>query len=392
MDRELYSDLCSACAEEIVAGKISEDPDVLAIIERRVFELVDVVEEFDTYIKRIYGAVHGILGSLSYLLDDCEVCEIMANGPDNVFVERKSEIIKLDIGFDSKEEMLKVIRRIASTVHREVSELSPILDARLEDGSRVHAVMDNVAIGGPSLTIRRFGDSVITMEQLIRGGTLTAECARDLKSYAQAGINIFVSGGTSSGKTTMLNAIGRFIPQNERAVVIEDSMELKLDGIGNIVRLECRQANSTGRGKITMNDLIRASLRMRPDRIIVGEVRGSEVCDMLQALNTGHSGMSTGHGNSIRGMLRRIEAMYLSGSDMPLDAVRMQIVEAFQIMVHVQRTADGRRWVTEMKELCGFKDGEYVLTPLYERGVDGVLIRTGRELSEECRAEMRLAI
>ena len=265
--------------------------DVLAIIERRVFELVEVVEEFDTYIKRIYGAVHGILGSLSYLLDDCEVCEIMANGPDNVFVERRSEIIKLDLGFDSKEEMLKVIRRIASIVHREVSELSPILDARLKDGSRVHAVMDNVAIGGPSLTIRRFGDSVITMEQLIRGGTLTAECARDLKSYVQAGINIFVSGGTSSGKTTMLNAIGRFIPQNERAVVIEDSMELKLDGIGNIVRLECRQANSTGRGKITMNDLIRASLRMKPDRIIVGEVRGSEVCDMLQALNTGHNSL-----------------------------------------------------------------------------------------------------
>ena len=249
-------------------------------------------------------------------------------------------------------------------MHREISEMNPIVDARLADGSRVNSVYSNVAINGPILTIRKFSDKYMTMEDLIKNGTLTAKAALLLKTLVECGYNIFVSGGTSSGKTTLLNALAEAVPAEERVIVIEDSMELKLSAIENIVHMECRNAGASGKGSVTMSQLIKSSLRMRPDRIIVGEVRGAEVADMLQAMNTGHSGsMSTGHGNSVEGMLRRLEAMYLMAVSMNIDAIRAQIAEGIDIMVHIEKI-DGKRRITEITEITGYERGQFILNRL----------------------------
>ena len=347
------------------------------------------LDEAEYISKRLYGRLKGDLGPLSYLLGDKEITEIMVNGPREVFIEKKGHLLRVEDSFDDEEDLNLVIRKIAASVHREINELNPILDARLPDGSRVNAIMNNVAIGGPSLTIRRFSKEKITLDDMVLSGSLTKEAAEDLKVLVKAGFNIFVSGGTSSGKTTFLNALADYIPRDERVVVIEDSLELQLEDTENIVRLECRNANSLGRGKITMNDLIKASLRMRPDRIVVGEVRGSEAQDMLQSLNTGHSGLSTGHGNSSAGMLRRLEAMYLSGADIPIDAIRAQITEGIDIMVHLMRGSDGKRRVVEIQELCGFKSENYLLNPLYKVDENQVLSWTGRRLNDGTKLRLR---
>ncbi|MGI6177076.1 MAG: CpaF family protein [Eubacterium sp.] len=389
-DKDLFR---TAALRALESGELSEE-ETLKLVEDVVFEdsaardREDLVET-EALIRRVYGRMRGVLGELSYILDERGVNEIMVNGPGHVFVERFGHMERVEDSFADVQELENVIRRIAASVHREINELNPILDARLPDGSRVNAVMKNVAIGGPSLTIRKFGDNRILLEDMISSGSISEECAEDLKDLVTAGYNIFVSGGTSSGKTTFLNALSEFIPQGERVVVIEDSLELKLDEIENIVRLECRTANSAGRGAVTMNDLIRASLRMRPDRLIVGEVRGGEVSSMLQALNTGHSGMSTGHGNSVKGMLRRLEAMYLSGADIPIDAIRMQIVEAIDIMVHMERLKDGSRRVVEVREITGYKDGSYELNTLYELSHDMKLTYTGNKLKDEIKLRLR---
>ena len=288
----------------------------------------------------------------------------MVNGPENIFAERQGKIKRWPLSFDSREELTEIIRNIAGDVHREISEMNPIVDARLADGSRVNSVYSNVAINGPILTIRKFSDKYMTMEDLIKNGTLTAKAALLLKTLVECGYNIFVSGGTSSGKTTLLNALAEAVPAEERVIVIEDSMELKLSAIENIVHMECRNAGASGKGSVTMSQLIKSSLRMRPDRIIVGEVRGAEVADMLQAMNTGHSGsMSTGHGNSVEGMLRRLEAMYLMAVSMNIDAIRAQIAEGIDIMVHIEKI-DGKRRITEITEITGYERGQFILNRL----------------------------
>ena len=266
--------------------------------------------------------------------------------------------------------------------------MNPIVDARLADGSRVNSVYSNVAVNGPILTVRKFSDKYMTMKDLTDNGTITLEAAILLKTLVACGYNIFVSGGTSSGKTTLLNALAEAIPKEERVIVIEDSMELKLSTIENIVHMECRNASSSGKGSVTMSQLIKSSLRMRPDRIIVGEVRGAEVADMLQAMNTGHSGsMSTGHGNSVEGMFRRLEAMYLMAATMDMDAIRSQIAEGIDIMVHIEKI-DGKRQITEITELTGYENGKFILNRLMDTvnnyrktaGAASSLISTGNHI------------
>ncbi len=368
------------------------DDDVRSLIESFVLnEGRDL--PFDAYpklVQRTYVKLRSKLGLLELFVGNAEINEIMINGPDTIFLETKDGIRRVDDAFDSVEELEEVIRNIAASVHREINELHPILDARLPDGSRVHAVYKNIAAGGPILTIRKFSQNRITMEDLIVNDSISRACAEDLCRYVRAGYNIFVSGGTSSGKTTFLNALSEYIPAYERVILIEDSRELQLGHIDNLVQMECHQANSMGKGEITMDMLIRASLRMRPDRIIVGEVRGREVADMLQAMNTGHDGsMSTGHGNSAEGMLRRLEAMYLMGVDLPMDAIRAQIVEGIDILVHLGRTDTGRRRVLEVQELVGFQDGKYLLNPLYHLDGKQQLAATGNLLNNTWKLRWR---
>lgn len=265
------------------------------------------LQEYEELIKKVYAKTRSKLGMLEPYINDESINEIMVNGKDHFFFEDSDGIGFVFDCFDSTEELEEIIRNIAAGVHREINEMNPILDARLADGSRVNAVYKNVAVDGPVLTIRKFSKDRITIDEMVGHGTLTRECADFLKTLVECGYNIFVSGGTSSGKTTFLNALSDYIPQEERVIVIEDSTELQLERIENLVQMECHNANTMGQGQISMDMLIKTSLRMRPDRIIVGEVRGREVADMLQAMNTGHDGsMSTGHGNSVAGMLRRL--------------------------------------------------------------------------------------
>ncbi|MBQ1907625.1 MAG: CpaF family protein [Firmicutes bacterium] len=298
--------------------------------------------------------------------DDPEVTEIMVNGCDGIFVERGSESFRADRCFESPARLEQVIRRLAARVGREMNDLNPIVDARLSDGSRVNAVHSNVAIGGPILTIRKFTSSRLTMDELVAKGDISREASELLKLLVECAYSVFVCGGTSSGKTTFLNVLSDHIPPRERVIVIEDSAELKIRGHENLVRLEAKSANAQGKGAVSIRDLIRSSLRMRPDRIIVGEVRGAEVIDMLAAMSTGHDGsLSTGHANSPAGMLGRLETMALSGGEYPADAIRGQIAEAIEIIVHLARTQDGRRRVMRICELDGYRDGAFALSDLY---------------------------
>jgi len=325
-------------------------------------------------------------GILTELLDDPGINEIMVNGPDNIYIEKDRALIRIDDAFTSANELEEMIRMFASDVHREINEANPIVDARLPSGYRVNGVLKNVALNGPILTIRKFREKEIKMEELVSSETITGECAADLAALVKSGYNIFISGGTSSGKTTFLNALTAFIGLRERVITIEDSAELVISHIENKVQLECRAANSIGKGEVNMTQLIRTSLRMRPDRIIVGEVRGKEVIDMIQAMNTGHDGsMSTGHGNSIRGMLNRLETMYLSDSQVSLNSVRNQIANAIDIFVHLKRDAKGRRHVVEVAEMIGFDGNEYRLNYLYKTGQDGMLTPTGNGLTDRER-------
>jgi len=315
----------------------------------------------------VFNSLRKKLDFLEKYLEDPEISEIMVNGCDVIFIERNGKIQRVEKKFPGSSELEEVIRRIASKVHREINEMNPILDARLEDGSRVHAVYRNIAIDGPVLNIRKFPKKRIAMKDLIDMGSITEEAAGFLKKLVVSGYNCFISGGTSSGKTTFLNCLSDFIPKDQRVIVIEDSAELDLGNIENLVRMETRNANIQGRGEINMRDLIKASLRMRPDRIIVGEVRGGEVIDMISAMNTGHSGsLSTGHANSAEGMISRLETLFLTASSFPVDAVRGQIESAIDIIVHMGRLPDGSRKVMEISELTGISDGKIQLNTLYE--------------------------
>ncbi len=307
------------------------------------------------------------LDILQIFVEDSSVTEIMINGMEHIFVEKNGRLQELDVGFDSLEKLLDVIQQIVAGCNRVVNEASPIVDARLPDGSRVNIVMKPVALNGPVVTIRRFPDKPITMEWMVRNSSVSQEAADSLKRLVKAGYNIFVSGGTGSGKTTFLNALSQFIPSEERVITIEDSAELQLLGLPNLVRLETRNSNAESCREITIRELIRASLRMRPDRIIVGEVRGAEAVDMLQCMNTGHDGsMSTGHANSGRDMLARLENMVLMGMELPLAAIRQQIASGIDILVHLGRLRDRTRRVLEIVEVVGFEGSEIKLNPLYE--------------------------
>ncbi|MCM1026942.1 MAG: CpaF family protein [Roseburia sp.] len=307
------------------------------------------------------------LDILQIFVEDSSVTEIMINGTDHIFVEREGRLQELDVGFDSMEKLQDVIQRIVAGCNRVVNEASPIVDARLPDGARVNIVMNPVALNGPIVTIRRFPEKPITMEWLIRKHSVSAEAAEFLERLVRAGYNIFVSGGTGSGKTTFLNALSQFISPEERVITIEDSAELQLLGLPNLVRLETRNSNGEGCREITIRELIRTSLRMRPTRIIVGEVRGAEAVDMLQCMNTGHDGsMSTGHANSGKDMLSRLENMVLMGMELPLQAIQKQIASGLDIIVHLGRLRDRSRRVLEITEVAGWEEGEIVLNPLFE--------------------------
>ena len=306
------------------------------------------------------------LDILQLFVEDSSVTEIMINGMEHIFVERNGRIKELDIGFDSVEKLQDVIQQIVAGCNRVVNEASPIVDARLSDGSRVNIVMNPVALNGPIVTIRRFPEKPITMEQLIQMQSISLEAAQLLGKLVKARYNIFISGGTGSGKTTFLNALSGYISPEERVITIEDSAELQLQGLNNLVRLETRNSNVEGCNEITIRELIRSSLRMRPDRIIVGEVRGAEAIDMMQCLNTGHDGsMSTGHANSGADMLARLENMVLMGMDLPLLAIKQQIASGVDIIVHLGRLRDGSRRVLEITEVMGCENGEMKLNPLY---------------------------
>ena len=369
--RACMSEIRLLIAEE---GENISDSEALQIIEDHVFSLkksqVCGHKANTELIDRIFLSLRREMDILQPYIDDSSISEIMVNGRSDVFAERHGRMERLPVEFDTVEDLEELIRRIASRVHREINELNPIVDARLSDGSRVNAVYKNIALNGPILTIRKFPDTVMTMEDLIRNGTVEEDTASFLEKLVRAGYNCFICGGTSSGKTTLLNVLSQSIPPGERLVVIEDSAELQIEQVENIVRLECRNANVQGKGGIDMSQLVKASLRMRPDRIIVGEVRGKEVMDMIQALNTGHSGMSTGHANSIDGMLKRLEAMFLQAADFPVEAIRRQITAGIEIMIHMSRMKDGSRKITEIAELTGMEGGNIKVNMLYshERG------------------------
>lgn len=370
------------------------DEEALGYIEQMIFDDSGLAaltpDEVVMLVHRVYCAVRKDLDILDPLVNDTEITEIMINGRDNIFIERNGVIEKSELGFESTEDLEEIIRRIASKVHREINELRPIVDARLRDGSRVNAVYKNVAFGGPVMTIRKFPEKAYTMEDMIKFGTVTEECARFLKVLVRSGYNIFISGGTSSGKTTLLNALAGYIPRSERVVVIEDSLELRIDDLENIVRLECKNANMSGKGRVTMQQLIKSSLRMRPDRIIVGEVRGEEVMDMINAMNTGHDGsLSTGHGNSIEGMLRRLESMFLQAADFPIEAIRAQIVEGIDVFVHLGRLEGKGRRILGIAEVEGIDCGEIILNPLYSYRPGEGLVKTRNRLKHREKLELK---
>lgn len=327
------------------------------------------------------------LDMLQELIEDPDVTEVMVNGPRDIFVEKNGKLRKWERSFSSKEKLEDVVQQIVSYCNRSVSKASPIADARLADGSRVNIVLDPVALNGPVVTIRRFPKEPVRMQKLLEWGALSEEAAVFLQKVVKAGYNIFVSGGTGSGKTTVLNALSEYIPPDERVITIEDNAELQLDRVENLVTLEARNANLEGEREITIRDLIRTSLRMRPDRIIVGEIRGAEAIDMLQAMNTGHDGsLSTGHANSPGDMLSRLETMVLMGMDLPLAAIRRQIASGVDLIVHLGRLRDGSRKVLEIVEINGIEEGEIRLRSLFafeeEPGQEKNMQVTGRLLQK----------
>jgi len=314
----------------------------------------------------VFNSMRG-LDALQPLVDDPTVTEIMINGPDDIFIEQNGRLFKKNVSFGSNEKLENVIQNIVAKVNRTVNESTPIVDARLQDGSRVNVVLPPIALNGPTVTIRKFPENPMTVEQLIKYKSITPEVADFLERAVKAKFNIFISGGTGSGKTTFLNAMSNFIPHDERVITIEDSAELQIRGVDNLVRLETRNANMEGKGEITIRDLIKSSLRMRPERIVVGEVRGAEALDMLQAMNTGHDGsLSTGHANSTKDMLSRLETMVLTGAQIPLEAIRQQIASAVDIIIQLSRLRDKSRRTMEITEVLGYENGEIKLNPIYK--------------------------
>lgn len=409
MSKEFFMDEVTQLKKEVQeAGRLREyTPEELEVL---VNELIDKriiwAKSNNTDIYRFYqnmsfkdkGVLRytitesvGGLGILGKIITDTDITEVMINGYNRIFVEKSGKLMQLDEHFESDEDLIRIVQKFVSEMDRTIDAGNPIVDARLEDGSRVHVVFPPVALSGPTVTIRRFPKNPMTMEKLLGYGAITPEAVDFLRKLVVSRHNIFIAGGTGSGKTTFLNALSNFIPQWERVITIEDSAELQIRNVPNLVSLETRKANSKEANEITIRDLIKASLRMRPDRIIVGEVRGEEALDMLQAMNTGHDGsLSTGHANSPEGMLSRLETMVLTGSaDLPLDAIRMQISSAVDYIVHLSRLRDFSRKVMSITEVTGYENGRIILNPIYEfkeekngdiRKVTGALVRTGNKI------------
>ena len=367
---------------EMVAGRLDltrnvDDDEIREMIAAIVAEESKrsylSLKEKREIMEGVFNSMRG-LDVLQPLVDDPSITEIMINGPHSVFVEQGGRLYQKDISFETNEKLENVILNIVSKVNRTVNEANPIVDARLLDGSRVNVVLPPIALNGPTVTIRKFPEDPMTVQKLIAYGSITEEVAELLERMVRAKYNIFISGGTGSGKTTFLNALSNFIPKDERLITIEDSAELQIKGIANLVRLETRNANMEGKGEITIRDLIRSSLRMRPERIVVGEVRGAEALDMLQAMNTGHDGsLSTGHSNSTKDMLSRLETMVLSGNQIPIEAIRQQIASAIDIIIQLSRLRDKTRRTIEISEVAGYENGSTRINPLYR------FVETGEE-------------
>lgn len=382
--------LRSLLLEEMDISQEPEDEKVLELIDQLVLEsggTRNLTVERKTQIRQeLFYSVRR-LDVLQELLEDPEITEIMVNGHENIFIERNGKLMRWKKQFTSREKLEDVIQQIAGRCNRAVNEQKPIVDARLENGDRVNVVLRPVALNGPILTIRRFPEQPITMERLIQSGCVSREAAAFLKELVEARYSILIGGGTSTGKTTFLNALSSCIPSQERIITIEDNAELQIQGIENLVRLEARECQMEGQEGISIRDLIRTSLRMRPSRVIIGEVRGEEAWDFLQALNTGHAGsLGTAHANSTVDMLSRLEAMVLMGIQIPLEAVRRQIVSGIEILVHLEREADGMRHVEEISELDGMEQGKIRIRLLYQ-WQDGKGLRKCQELKNRKKLE-----
>jgi pilus assembly protein CpaF len=400
---ELVSTIRDRIIKNIDLSNVKDD-DLRGIIEREMFVCIGKnyvsLSDKGYIIRSVFNAIRGN-GILDNILEDDEITEVMINGFDRIFIEKNGSIIRYPGSFESDERLRDIIQKIVGNTGREVNNSNPIVDTRLEDGSRVNIILPPLALCGPTMTIRKFSKEPMTMERLISYGSVTPEIAAVLKVLVEAKYNIFICGGTGSGKTTFLNALSNYIPSNERIITIEDSAELQIRNIDNLVSLETRNSNTSGKGEVTIRELIKNALRMRPERIIVGEVRGAEALDMLQAMNTGHDGsLSTGHANSSRDMMFRLETMVLQGAaNLPLDAIRQQIGSAIDIVIHLSRLRDRTRRVMEIAEVCGCENGQVVLKPLYvfrentdlstKEKVVGELVRTSHRLENDFK--LRLA-
>lgn len=378
---ERYEETRSRAREEIIAGidfsREVADEEVLDLIDAEITgtglvrEAGLTVEERKRLRQELFHSIRR-LDVLQDLIDDPAVTEIMVNGPDHIFIEKAGRILPYRTAFSSREKLEDVIQQIVGACNRVVNSQSPIVDARLANGDRVNVVLQPVALNGPILTIRRFPEKPVCMEDLLRWSSISEEVSVFLEKCVRAGLNIFISGGTGSGKTTFLNVMSAFIPEEERIITIEDNAELQIQHVSNLVRLEARNANVEGCRPISIRDLIKASLRMRPDRIIVGEVRGPEAIDMIQAMNTGHDGsMSTGHANSARDMLSRLETMILMGMELPVSAIRGQLSAGIDLIVHLGRLRDRSRKLLEVAEVTGIQEGQITLSTLFRFQEEG---------------------
>ena len=368
-EKQFVADLKRYVTENFPLSRMSDEEleeNIENLVMSRIGQRYCSIEQKVSIVQQIYSSIRGF-GLLDSIMSDDSITEVMINGPDHIFIEQNGKLFRLNKKFESQRRLEDVIQRIVGLAGREVNQANPICDTRLPDGSRVNVVLPPIALCGPTLTIRKFSKTPMTIERLIEYGSLTQEIANKLEVLVKAKYNIFISGGTGSGKTTFLNALSNYIPKDERVITIEDSAELQIVGIDNLVSLETRNANTSGAGQITIRDLIKSSLRMRPERIIVGEVRGGEALDMLQAMNTGHDGsLSTGHANSTQDMLSRLETMVLQGAaGLPLPAIRQQIASAVDIIIHLARLRDKSRRTVEITEVLGYEDGQIKLNPLY---------------------------
>jgi len=400
-EQKLIADIKKYVTENLPLSKMSDEEleeKIEDIVRERLNGLYVSIEQRVSIVQQVYSSIRGF-GLLDTIMNDDTITEVMINGPKNIFIEQNGRLFKMDKQFESQRRLEDIIQRIVGLAGREVNQANPICDTRLPDGSRVNVVLPPIALCGPTITIRKFSKTPMTIERLIKYGSITQEIADKLEILVKAKYNIFIAGGTGSGKTTFLNALSNYIPHDERVITIEDSAELQITGIDNLVSLETRNANSSGAGEITIRDLIKSSLRMRPERIVVGEVRGGEALDMLQAMNTGHDGsLSTGHANSTEDMLSRLETMVLQGAaGLPLDAIRQQIASAVDIIIHLSRLRDKSRKTMEISEVLGYENGEIVLNPLYVfiedenstlEKVSGELTRTDNPMKNDYKLRM----